>query len=236
MIQSFYSAPERIIMTKTALIIDFDGTITDDDFFVYIRDAYFDDTALEPWRRYLDGKLTHFDALKQIFAKLRVSEDELKSLIATVQVDPWTIPLFRLCHSANIPVYIASAGCDYYINLLIGEAIQEYNVTLITNRSAYSKAAGLVMESPPQGSLYYDASTGISKRKIAEILKADGYHIIFAGDGPPDIEPARLADVVFAKKILLDKCIEEGIPIQTFNSCQDIYSFISTLLESETPQ
>ena len=211
---------------KTALVIDFDGTITDDDFFVYLKNAYLDEHSLVPWERYLDGKLSHFNALKQIFSTLRTSEDNLISLVAEVKVDEWAIPLFALCYNAQIPVYIASAGCDYYIKHMIGNEIEQYGIHLITNRGDYSETAGIVMESPAKDSLYYDENVGISKRKVVEVLKDDGYRVIFAGDGPPDIEPAKVADVVFAKKILLEECIAQGIKTETFNSCRDIYSFI----------
>jgi len=213
---------------KTALVIDFDGTITDDDFFVYLKEAYFDENSLAPWQVYLDGGLSHFDALKQIFGTLRVGADNLHDLIARVKVDEWAILLFELCHNMQIPIYIASAGCDYYINRILGNEIKRYGITLVTNGSTYSETEGLVMESPQIDSLYYDENTGISKRKVVEILKDEGYRVIFAGDGPPDIEPAKIADVVFAKKILLEKCIEHGITTETFDSCRDICMFIES--------
>ena len=214
------------MISKTALVIDFDGTITDDDFFVYIKNEYFDDAALEPWRRYLNGELTHFQALQQIFGLLRVSEVELKRMIATIKVDSWVEPLFRLCAKAQIIVFIASAGCDYYIKQLLGDVIRKYNVTLIANSGVYSADTGLVLTPPTLHSPYYDEKTGISKRKLVKMLKDGGYYVIFAGDGPPDIEPAGLADVVFAKKMLLDMCVKQGIVTQNFDSCEDICTFI----------
>ena len=213
-------------MKKLALVIDFDGTITDDDFFVYVRDAYFDDKALAPWRQYLNGELTHFNALKQIYGTLRVSEEEINRLVEKVKIDKSALELFKYCFNNNIPVYIASAGCDYYIKRLIGNEIQKYNITLITNTSYYNKDEGLVMQSPPVDSWYYKESTGISKASIVEYLKKNGHFVVFAGDGPPDIEPAKIADAVFAKKILLEKCIELGISTEEFIICEQIINYI----------
>ena len=209
---------------QTALVIDFDGTITDEDFFVYLKEAYLDENSLEPWERYMDGKLTHFNALKEIFSTLRVNEADLQTLISQVKVDDWAIPLFELCNRLQIPIYIASAGCDYYINHILD--IKKYGITLITNSSTYSQTEGLKMLLSKTDNPYYDENTGISKRKVVELLHNDGYRVIFAGDGPPDIEPAKIADVVFAKKILLEKCLAHGIPTETFDTCKDIYSFI----------
>ena len=49
---------------------------------------------------------------------------------------------------------------------------------------------------------------------------------VFAGDGKPDILPAREADVVFAKKKLLELCCQEDIPTENFASFADIYRYL----------
>ncbi|MCL2008169.1 MAG: MtnX-like HAD-IB family phosphatase [Treponema sp.] len=210
---------------KTTFVSDFDGTISDDDFFEYVKEAFFDDDVLEPWRQYRRGELSHFEALKQIYGTLRAGEEEIRQVINQVKIDEWVIPTFNLCHEAKIPIYIASAGCDYYINILIGSYIEKYDITLVTNSSSYSPATGLYMERPSKESPYYDEKVGISKREIVRQLQEKGERVIFAGDGPPDIESARIADIVFAKKILLEKCKAEGIKTQNFSSFKDIYSF-----------
>ena len=210
---------------RIAFVTDFDGTITDDDFFKYVKKVFFDDSALEPWRHYLAGKITHFDALKQIYGTLRIVESDIKQFIKKIRVDEWVIPTFKLCHDAGIPVYIASAGCDYYINILIGSEIEKYKINLITNYSTYSQAAGLFMDRLSKDSIYYDENYGISKKEVVRVLQDSGERVIFAGDGLPDIEAAKLADVVFAKKKLLEKCVKEGIKTEVFNDYKDIYLY-----------
>lgn len=213
-----------------SFVTDFDGTITDDDFFVYVKEAFLDDTALAPWNRYLAGEITHFDALKQMFGSIRVNEEELINLIKKVNVDKWVIPTFEMLHKAQIPIYIASAGCDYYIKLLIGHEIEKYGVTLVTNRSSYSQLSGLMIERLPKDSPFYNEEIGISKAGIVNHLLQGGKRVVFAGDGPPDFEPAKLADTVFAKKILLEKCEKEGLKTKKFNDYQDIYTFFESEL------
>ena len=72
-------------------------------------------------------------------------------------------------------------------------------------------------------------SIGISKLSVIEKLKAEGYFVVFAGDGPPDVAPAEKADVVFAKKILLKVCREKGIKTEPFSNFGDILSFFERL-------
>ncbi len=214
---------------KIAFVSDFDGTITKDDFFNYVVDAYLDDTALSPWQEYRTGKKTQFDALNEIFGKIRVKETELDNLISQIYIDPHVNSVWDLCQDRNIPMYICSAGNDYYIKKLIGEDIKNYNIKLITNTATYSKEDGMQMEPLPLSSPFYDKDVGISKSKIIEKLKSDGYFVIFAGDGPPDVAPAMLSDVVFARKYLLSECQKLSKATQNFDSYKNIYNYIKDM-------
>ncbi|MDR1026095.1 MAG: haloacid dehalogenase-like hydrolase, partial [Lactobacillus sp.] len=107
-----------------AFISDFDGTITADDFFTLISERYFDDDMLAPWSKYLDGKETHFNALNEMFAQIHIDEDELKEFIRKIRFDKVFFEVCELCNEKNIPIYICSAGCDYYIKELMGDEIK----------------------------------------------------------------------------------------------------------------
>lgn len=212
-----------------ALVSDFDGTITDDDFFNYLSEHYFNDEMLAPWREYLAGKKTHFNALNEMFSQLRESEADFKKFIKTINFDKVFFKVAELCGKKDIPVYICSAGCDYYINELIGNEIKKYNINLVTNFGYYSPKTGLKMTAPDENSPYFDEKIGISKQNIVKKLQNDGYMCIYAGDGPPDFEAAQIADVVFAKKIMLQKCQTAGIKTEKFDSFENVYQFIKDL-------
>lgn len=214
------------MLKKTAFVTDFDGTITGDDFFSYITRRWFDNEALKPWREYLAGQRTHFDALNAMFRQLRVPEEELRGFIRRIPVDPCFEKTVSFCRSKNIPVYITSAGCDYYINILIGNLIEEYALKLITNHGEYSPQTGLSMTPPPASSPYYDKSVGISKAAIVRGLKREGYEVVYAGDGPPDLPPAKAADIVFAKKMLLGLCWEKKINVFAFENFSEIRAYL----------
>lgn len=214
---------------KTAFVSDFDGTITDDDFFAYATQAFFDDKALEPWRRFKAGKQTHFSALKEMFAKIRVPQEELDNFMRKIPVDKGFIEAAQICKEKGIPLYICSAGCDYYINFLIGDILQKYNITLVTNHGEYSPKQGLIMYKPEQDSPYFDGNTGISKAAIVQKLHREGYEVIYAGDGLPDYEAAWNADVVFARRDLLVKCLENGVKAHPFKDFGVINAYLKEL-------
>ena len=100
---------------------------------------------------------------------------------------------------------------------------------MITNHGVYHPQSGLEMQAQPKDSPYYDANVGISKSAVVKKLKEDGYFVIFAGDGPPDKEPAKQADKVFAKKILLEYCIHSQKEYTELNNFSDIYSYLQEI-------
>ena len=152
---------------KTAFVSDFDGTITGDDFFAYASEAFFDEKSLAPWRRFKRGEISHFEALREMFSQIRVPLGKLNAFMDKIPVDAGFATAAQICREKNIPVYICSAGCDYYINYLIGNVIKKYDVSLVTNHGRYSPESGLTMEMPPADSPYFDPLTGIFQSEVA---------------------------------------------------------------------
>lgn len=208
---------------------DFDGTVSFEDFFWHVADKYFDKQALKPWQEYLNGTKTHFNALNQMFSGLREKPEIFDNFIQQIKFDPEFVPTMQLCKAKNIPVYMVSAGCDYYILRILDGILKEYNIRLITNHSSYTQNSGLSMIAPPKDSPYYDEKIGISKSSVVKNLQEQGYEVIYAGDGPPDLSPAKIADVVFAKKMLLELCQKNHIITQKFDDYKDIYQYIERL-------
>lgn len=210
---------------RTALVTDFDGTVSDNDFFTLVAEKYLSSADLAPWTRYMNGSLSHFEALNEVFAKIHIPQAELTKFIKSIPVDPFFADTAAYCDKHNIPLYICSAGCDYYINISIGELIEKNHINLVTNHGEYSQQTGLVMQAP-RDSLFYDKDVGISKAGVVKYLQSRGFSVAFCGDGPPDVRPARTAQTVFAKKYLLDKCREENIITKPFNSFRDVLTYL----------
>lgn len=82
---------------KAAFVSDFDGTITGDDFFTYASAAFFDEKSLTPWRRFKKGEITHFEALKEMFEKIRVSCGEFNAFMDKIPVDGGFAEGARIC-------------------------------------------------------------------------------------------------------------------------------------------
>jgi 2-hydroxy-3-keto-5-methylthiopentenyl-1-phosphate phosphatase len=64
------------------------------------------------------------------------------------------------------------------------------------------------------------------KESYTADLRKKGYNVIYIGNGTSDIQPARLAQQVFATQDLLEKCQKDGLAHHPFN---DFYDVINTL-------
>jgi len=218
---------------KIVLISDFDGTISKKDFFYMVIDTLLKDKkdALAPWNDYLNGKIKHIDALTGIFSQIHLTQAELDKFISTIEVDSYFYDTAKYCKDKNIPFYICSAGTNYYIKKRIFDSLQKYNITLISNDATYSQQDGMKLVAPEQNSPYYNSNTGISKQAIVQKLKDEGFFTVYAGDGKPDFKSAQIADVVFAKDMLLELCKDKNIETKPFNDFKDILNYIRSIYE-----
>lgn len=219
---------------KFALITDFDGTISKKDFFhMVINDLLNNNTDyLTPWNDYLNGKIKHIDALSGIFSQIHLTQEELDKFISTIEIDPYFYDTVKFCNNQDIPIYICSAGTNYYIKKRISDILNDFDITLVSNDAIYSKENGMKLIAPPEDSPFYDSNTGISKETVVNVLKQGGYTTIYAGDGKPDFESAKIADVVFAKDLLLSMCNKKNIETQKFDNFSDILRYIRIQLRN----
>ena len=208
---------------KWTLVSDFDGTISDKDFFYYVADKYFDDKMLSPWREFLAGRKKHFVALSEMFGNLRIEKDELDKFIKTINLDQSFFKLAEWCKTQNIPVTICSAGNDYYINVLMQKEIKFYKIKLVSNKGKYSVENGLQMTPNKE---YFDENLGVSKAAIVKDWQNKGYKVVYCGDGLPDAEAAALADKVFARTMLYDKCVENNVQCEKLENFAQVQKFM----------
>lgn len=211
------------------LVTDFDGTITKEDFFWLVVEKLLSKEDIQPWEDFLAGKITHFDALNGIFQKIRLSEEDLHRFILDIPFENCFLETVSWCKNSKIPVYIASAGADYYIKLLLEKAGIINDVNLIANGSVYAPDTGLTMIASPESSPYYSHNYGVNKAEVVKSLKNSYKTVIFAGDGTPDYHAAKHADVVFARKAMLGLCKENGLACRELVSYCDVLEYLRSL-------
>lgn len=171
------------------LVSDFDGTLTRFDFFDRVRQRWPVPLEDDPWEKYVAGEITHFEALAQIFLRIRTSEASLLDLADSAQLDAGLAESIRVLRDSGWDIVIASAGCAWYIDHLLAKA--GVSVTVYANPGTFDPERGLQM-SLPERSPFFSPTKGVNKLEIVKDALKRSDQVAFAGDGRPDLDPALL--------------------------------------------
>jgi len=178
-------------MTSTGgiLVSDFDGTMTRHDFYDLVRKQWPPRQGDDPWEQYVAGRVTHFQALAEIFARIRTDEATLGGLVERMELDPALPGVIAQLRDKGWTVEVASAGCEWYLLRLLRAA--GLALPVHANPGAFAPATGLAM-SLPAPSPFFSPSTGIDKSGVVRDALRRNANVAFAGDGRPDLEPSLL--------------------------------------------
>ncbi len=205
---------------KNILVSDFDGTVTRYDFYDLVCQR-FPDIAGHYWAGYEAGRLTHFEALRLIFAGLRSPEQALLDILGQMEIDPDIGGCAARLEAGGWSVVVASAGCDWYIRRLLAE--HKVNFLVYANPGEYNPRRGLEMRLPAE-SPFFSLEMGVNKAAVVRDALERCSRVAFAGDGRPDLAPALLVkpDRRFAKAWLARKLQEIGEEFVPFDRWSDI--------------
>jgi 2-hydroxy-3-keto-5-methylthiopentenyl-1-phosphate phosphatase len=203
------------------LISDFDGTITRYDFFDRVRKRWPFSPQDDPWEKFVSGEITHFQALAEIFARIRTTEADLLELADSTELDATFAKSVRVLQDRGWEIVIASAGCDWYINFLLKRA--GVSVPVHANPGSFDPERGLQM-SLPERSPFFSPTKGVSKAAIVRDALKRSDCVAFAGDGRPDLTPALLvpSQLRFARGWLAEALTERGEKFYPFERWSEI--------------
>ena len=206
---------------KKIMVSDFDGTMTRFDFFDVARRFLPSAADHDYWQDYLDGKITHFEALAAIFAAIRTDFAGMENVMARMELDPTLRDSVTRMESAGWKIIVASAGCDWYIRRLLkneGLALEVH-----ANPGVFTPENGLEL-SLPTDSPYFEPDKGIDKEAIVRAALSQDSQSAFAGDGRPDIEAAMHVSGgrLFARGMLADYLKGRDRPFHLFENWKQI--------------
>jgi 2,3-diketo-5-methylthio-1-phosphopentane phosphatase len=214
---------------KVEVLCDFDGTITNEDIGFNIIKTFAGPGWEEIEDAYQRGEKGSREALLEIFALTRVSQETLTDYVEShFHVDPRFPAFVDLCRKSDIALTVLSDGFDFYIDLMfnkfkvdvpyLANTLRVVNCSLHASFPHSSKSCG---------------SCGNCKVSFARKVKESGSRIIYIGDGHSDKCVSDLADIVFAKDVLAEHCLRQGTPYYPFNGFDDILSVCSKGLLTE---
>ena len=172
------------------LVTDFDGTITNNDFYRLITDHALPPGTPDFWAEYLSGKITHFEAINNTFGAAAIGEARLSLLATMMEPDPELGPCVESLTAAHWSVVVASAGCQWYIDRILTKACVRNKVEVHSNPGRVIE--GRLVMTLPRNAAYFSEQTGVDKVAIVKAAVNQGGVVAFAGDGPPDLAPALL--------------------------------------------
>jgi 2,3-diketo-5-methylthio-1-phosphopentane phosphatase len=203
------------------LVSDFDGTITQHDFFRLVVDVLQPRSMATYWEDYRLGRKTHFEALQAIFAEIRVDEAALLDLASQMNPDPELAPLVSALRAAGWEVVVASAGCAWYIQRVLDE--RNLSLKVHANPGQFVPGRGLRMDLP-RTSPFFSPTHGIDKVAVVRAARQTGRPVAFAGDGFPDVEAAALVvpELRFARSDLARALSESGLAFRPFERWAEV--------------
>jgi 2-hydroxy-3-keto-5-methylthiopentenyl-1-phosphate phosphatase len=207
---------------RKIFVSDYDGTITDKDFYSLLADRYIPADAPDYFAQYREGRITHFEAMAAYFAFAPTEEHRLEELLQASQVDPDLAASAALLERAGWELWVVSAGSSWYVERVLRRA--GVPAPVYSNPGRLENGRGLVLEKLDPSSPYHSPSVGVDKSAVVRHALNIAETVAFAGDGPPDLEPALLVppNLRFARGFLAEALRERGEAFRPFSRWSEI--------------
>ena len=203
-------------------VSDYDGTITDKDFYSLLAERYAPADTPDYFAQYREGRISHFEAMAAYFAFAPTDEQQLEELLAASQPDPDLGASAAVLRRADWKFWAVSAGFSWYVERVLSRA--GVAATVYSNPGRLESGRGLVLEKPDPSSPYHSASEGVDNSAVVRPALRVTDSVAFAGDGPPDLQPALLVQpgLRFARGFLAEALQARGEAFQPFSRWSEI--------------
>lgn len=210
---------------KTLIITDFDGTMCTVDLGNEVITKFATASLNDIANAYVKGKIGSRVAYERIAKRLKGSKEKmLDHILLKEKLDPYFAEFYAFSRNHGIDVKIVSDGLDFYIEAIL----KKYKLTgleYFSNAAVFGNDNSLAIEFPAMND--FCARCGTCKSKILNSYRLIYDKIIYIGDGYSDFCPSRYADMVFAKKILYQRCELDGTPCIQFQDFSEINKYLT---------
>lgn len=206
-------------LARTAVFLDFDGTITHTDSGVHLLQRL----ATPDWQAaseaYARGEIGSRECLLDEWDMLPHDEAQLRATAREVELDPGFVPLLEALRSAGARVTVVSDGFGFYAE----EVCTSMDVPLLTNTIDWSTGE-LVF--PHEDRCCPCSTCGVCKQAPVKDASYAGLATVLVGDGTSDRKAALLSDVVFAKGELARWCAASEIAHVPFENLAEVHAVL----------
>ena len=214
-------------MKDFAFVSDFDGTLTKKDFYKIVSEAYLEKEYLPKYESWKNGEIKDIEYLSYVFNNIKRTEDQIFQDILKIQFDLFAKNFIEQVKAAQGDFIIISAGTSYYIDIIL----KRYNiedVQVYSNKGIF-KDNGIYFDLD-KNSEFYSERYGIDKLLVIQKLKRNYKKVFYAGDSEPDLKPALVADVVFAKGELIELLKREKKEYIEFENYSEVWDKLKKYL------
>jgi 2-hydroxy-3-keto-5-methylthiopentenyl-1-phosphate phosphatase len=205
-------------LTRRTLVVDFDGTVTEQDLLDTIASRFGDPVVYQEVEEGLDeGRMPLREVITREFEPVRRSLGEVVDWeLENVRIRPGFRELVDLARERGWRFVIVSSGFHELIEpILEREGVE---VELHANRVDPDPSGWRVEW---QYDEHCDSCGESCKRSIVREFGGDG-EIVYVGDGYSDRCAAEASDRVFATKGLARYLDERGVPYERFEDFHDV--------------
>lgn len=206
-------------MSDRTLVVDFDGTITEQDLLDTIAQTFGDEDVYREVDEALDDdSLSLHEVIRREFEPVRAPlEDVQRWALENVRVRPGFRETVELARERGWRFVIVSSGFLELIEPVL-EREGLAGLELLAN-SVDPDPSGWKVRFRTEDVC---ATCGQPCKRSTAVALADGSELVYVGDGYSDRCAAELADLVFARRGLAAYLEERGVPFEPFEDFHSI--------------
>ena len=210
---------------RFSIFCDFDGTISLQD----VTDLLLERLADPEWHQieeeWVAGKIGSRECMARQVPLIRGGWKAIEEALEDVTIDETFHEFVRWSEAHKYPLAVVSDGLDAVIKMVLlrnGLSIG----TIIANRLQYDKEHGFSLsQSLATAGKYQGCSSGVCKCMVLARAPSRPVKVVI-GDGKSDFCWSERADMLFAKKSLLQYATEKKLNPYAFKNFNDIQAIL----------
>jgi 2-hydroxy-3-keto-5-methylthiopentenyl-1-phosphate phosphatase len=224
------------LQSAVEVFLDFDGTLVEPNVAIVLVGEFAHDgvrVAQQVDEELHSGKITLRQAWEREAALLSAARvpEMIDWVRREVPLREGAQELLALLKQHRVPTTIISGGLDFYITAVLDR--EGIDLPFLSDTSVADPAGHLRVQHPhghPTCRL-----CGICKAQAVARPRPEAPRTIFIGDGSTDRYAAEVADIVFARRRLIDICTKSGIPYHRFEAFHPVTEQLERWLTGREP-
>ncbi|RKX25237.1 MAG: 2-hydroxy-3-keto-5-methylthiopentenyl-1-phosphate phosphatase [Candidatus Zixiibacteriota bacterium] len=214
--------------SRKVVFCDFDGTVAKRDVGYNLFRHFSGERNRELVDDWMAGRISSRDILTRQAEMVHASPEEIFEFLDKFELDGTFADFHHLCQANGVELIIVSEGLEFYIRRLLDREGLAY--TKVISNIGVLKQNRLFVEFPYSNRTCQRCGSCKGER-IAEYRQAVGGScaVAFVGDGYSDACAAGEADILFAKKDLLQYCQSKNIAYNEFEDFRDVAGRLAEL-------